>query len=590
MKNASVVTCPFCSLGCQFKILQGEEEVIFSSRTRDEIEFHSDAPVNAGSLCPRGHFASELLSHPYRLGQAYFRRNGKMISELPERIFQKIARNISGKKNGPSLAILFDPALSLHDLSSLHDFAAKLKVSILDFVAPADQHFFRGLTESPFQYRQPKNIKQIRNLRNIICLGDVFTKHPVLSQHLLEAKYAFRGNRFLSMNPFICRTVWFTNLHIAHQPHLEPLLLLYLLHLVLQTGKQNEKVRWLGERIASQYLKEVDRFLSPNQKARLETFAGILTDEQDAALIFSTHLYNAAGGYLSAVLLSALSELTGKFFIPLFSAGNLYYFLKNRENQTGARAVGQMPALYQLQKEAPDYIIAAGFNPQRLIPGNLNWPKDSEWLLFSMVQTELPSRTFSILPITHFYEQLDWRVNLFGTSLNSDRVKKPLGAAQPLSQFLFLFSQAIPSSESSTSTAEPTGVDWQNNFAAEWEFYLGKLESLWQQKGFWLLPQDHVAHHADANLTRYSSWAAKDCRDHQVVLAESLAGRLGLPNGKRITISGIDSAEFQVKIENNQIEDALIVYSHYSPVRKSLPGGFGEHNRHYYFWCPRVTI
>ncbi len=593
MKKESVVSCPFCSLSCQFKIRRGEEEVVYSQRTRDELEFFPEAPVNRGSLCPRGHFSYELLAHPYRLGQAFWRSNGRMHPELPERIFQTIARELRKKSQAPPAAILFHPDLSLHDLTALQDFARQFQLPVFDFVAPADQHFFRGLMETPFRFHSLDNVKQIRNLRHLICLGDIFTKHPVLSQHLLEAKYAFRGNRSYSLQPFACRTTWFSNLHLSHQPHLEPLLLLYLLHLVSQEKKGPDALAWLQEKMASRLVKETTALLTPEQRSGLEAFARLLTDEQEAALIFSTHLYNAAGGYLNAFLLSALSELTGKYFLPLFTSGNLYFFLQNRQNPEEFLPAGRAPNLYHLQQHPPRYLIAAGFNPGTLFPGQIAWPESSQWLLFSTVQTDLPLNTVALLPITHFHEQLDWRLNFLGESLSADPAQKPLGASQPLSQLLFLFAQALAEPEppeAGTFPAAETGSDWQQAFLAEWEFYLEKLRQLQSQSGAWLIPQEHVAHHEDGALTRYSSWAEKDCQNNRLVLSANLARHLSLSENQPVVLPGVEGQEFQVAVEKSQCDDRFIGYAHYPPIRRSLKGEFAKHNHHYYFWCPRIEV
>ncbi|OPX34718.1 hypothetical protein B1H10_02965 [candidate division KSB1 bacterium 4484_188] len=209
MKQEFRVTCPFCAVGCRFKILKGENEVVFSQRTTDNIDFDYENDINEGALCPRGHFAYELLSHPKRLGRAFYKKNGKLTPEIPEIIFQKVVADLKKQKAANPLAILFDPMLSLHDIRALLEFARNNKITTVDFVAPTDWHLFHAMVETPFTHRQCRNSRALKNLNSVLAIGDLFTKEPVLSRHLLKAKYAFRANQFNVINPFPTRTSWF---------------------------------------------------------------------------------------------------------------------------------------------------------------------------------------------------------------------------------------------------------------------------------------------------------------------------------------------------------------------------------------------
>ena len=107
-KKEFQVTCPFCSVGCRYKILKGHDEVIFSQKTQDVIDFDYQNPINEGALCPRGHFSFELLSHPKRLNRSYHKSNGKLTPEIPEMIFQNLMSEGQKKSGKLTLSILMN--------------------------------------------------------------------------------------------------------------------------------------------------------------------------------------------------------------------------------------------------------------------------------------------------------------------------------------------------------------------------------------------------------------------------------------------------------------------------------------------------
>ncbi|HFE62804.1 MAG TPA: hypothetical protein ENK14_00110 [Caldithrix sp.] len=597
MKQEFRVTCPFCAVGCRFKILKGENEVVFSQRTTDNIDFDYENDINEGALCPRGHFAYELLSHPKRLGRAFYKKNGKLTPEIPEIIFQKVVADLKKQKAANPLAILFDPMLSLHDIRALLEFARNNKITTVDFVAPTDWHLFHAMVETPFTHRQCRNSRALKNLNSVLAIGDLFTKEPVLSRHLLKAKYAFRANQFNVINPFPTRTSWFADTSIVNSPHSEPLLLTFLFHVIFKKIKleeQNSELSWLDSFIEEKFRPAFETLLNDAEKQSVIKIADHILNARNAAIFYSTHLYNSAGSYISALVGSAISAATNCYFIPLYTDGNLSAVEDLASNIFPELQIGRLPTLQRILAGKYRYLWAAGWNPATAIPGRVNWPGQSDWIVSSMVQGDFPETTKALLPLAHLYEQMDLRTNFVAfQSQGSELVKQPIGAAQSLSHFTFLFHQKIIEEKVSFEggTLARAEENWQRNLRAETDYYLTKLNELNQKKGVWFLPADHVTQYKDGFLTRHARWAQKDCVDEQLSIAQSLAEELNFQPKQYFNITvNKDRAMFKTNLVKNMPAHLVTAYSHYPPARRMMEGEFANHNNAYYFWCPKITL
>lgn len=599
MKKEYFVTCPFCAVGCRFKIRKGMDEVVFSSRTQDEIDFDYENPISGGALCPRGHFAYELLSHPKRLGRAYYRHNGKHSPEIPEIIFQKIGQEIKKHKTKHPLALLIDPLLSLHDIRAILDFAQDNGISAVDFVAPIDRHLFRAMLDNPFSYQQCHDARILKELNYILCIGDVFSKQPVLSRYLLKAKYAFRSNRLFTINPIPTRTSWFSNLHVEHKPHYEPILLFYLFQLIFQkkSGEDvSDDLNWLHQFIKRNLSEVFEKQLSAAQKAALNSIAETLVTNGNSAVFFSTHLYNAAGGYLSALACAAISSLTNSYFMPLYTDSNLSAIEEYAGSIFRKLALGKRAVLSHILENPYRYIVAIGWNPESAFPGQIHWPEESEWIITSMIQTDFPENTRAILPQAHFYEQMDLRTNfLVYQSQGSEKVKEPVGSSQPISQFIYQLYQKITEQkvnlkqEGESIPGDERG--YREKLETELTYYREQLRKLDEEKGYWVVPTDHVAHYKDGELTRLSSWARKVCVDEELMIPAPTASQFGIKDGNYFTVEYQgQKILFKAQWRKSLPESVVIPNAHYPSVRKIMESEFADHNREYYFFCPRIEI
>ncbi|GAB4328516.1 MAG: hypothetical protein Kow0037_02910 [Calditrichia bacterium] len=597
MKAATTVACPFCSLGCQYLIQPGLDDVIFSNRTLDVLDYDEAADVNQGGLCPRGHFSFELLSHSQRLSRSFYRENGKLMPDIPEQIFSKIAANLPQNEKAP-LAILFDPKLSIHDIQALLDFAQSNKIYAIDFAAPEDRHLFRAMREHPFLYPELEALQQIDNCKTIFTIGDVFTSHPLISRHVLEAKYAFKANALLHLDSRTSRTAWFANRFIQTFPHTEPVVLgLILLQMLRQAAKEKvtEGLQWL-EQFLHKYLPETPgyREIAEAFKPVIPEFIKYLSREGERLIVFAPQLYNSATGYLIGILAVALSALLNAYFIPLYNQANLFWLEKQAGNIAPEFRPGNRPVLHTILTGQYHLLCAMGLNPLTLFPGSLSWPEDLKFLIGSMVKIADHKNVQALLALSHFFEQNDLRVSFLKKDfIQSLPVKAPLGHAKSVAFLTFNLHQKFGERRHSLETPPlPHAVpNWKVNFEAEWQFYVETLGRIRSQPGLWLVPHAHVAHSADGYYSLHSSWAQKDCDDRRVRISSTTAEAHKLTPEKEIKIKS-NKGQFSAKPEiiNKLRSDLIAAYSHFQPARDMMEGVFAPHNQEHYAFCPKVQI
>jgi hypothetical protein len=591
------VTCPFCSVGCRFKILKGTEDVIFTNASRDIIDFDYQNPINEGSLCPRGHFAFELLSHPKRLSRAYYKSNGILSPEIPEVIFKCITREWKKMKKDVSMAILINPVNSLHEIRALIDFAKNNRISSIDFISPVDRHLFRSQIDTPFEYKKCDDPRILSQLNYSLCVGDVFTKHPVLSKHILKSKYAFRQNALFCINPFLAQTSWFANINFENDPHTEPVFLAYLFQKIYRTKHKESpgtKLKILYDLVTDQLLEPLKDLLTTEKTNFLDYISEFLLSDKKSAIFYSTHYYNVLGGYINGILGTAISELTGNYFIPLYTDSNLNAIVDLSQNLYPDLNIGAKPLLHQVVNNKFSYVWAVGWNPETYLPGIQQFPESINWIISSMVQDDFPKNTKVLLPEAHIYEQMDLRTNFLSwQSIGSPAVKSPIGSAQTNAHFAYLFNQQTSEQEIAfDSSSEPQSeAEWDKVLAQEISYYTKTIKKLLPMPGQWLIPQEHVTHYKDAQLTRHSSWAKKDCLDDSLNISVAQSRKFDLKNMRTVHItSNSKQIKFQVKINQALKADRAVGNAHYLPLRQALPGEFAHHNKEYYFWCPKFSI
>lgn len=217
MKSEIVKTiCPLCLYGCELPMIT-ENRGDFLLR---KVEYNPQSVVNQGRLCARGNAAKVILDHKKRLTSPLF--NNKNIDWVIA--LSQIKRQLKGFSPG-EIAITYDINNTIEEITSIFSFAQELKVDLVSRSYLEPEAFF-SYTPGEVKYAELKDIEQSKVL---LVIGDIFSKTPLISKPILDAKYADRNNRLYYIDSVKTRLAGFANKFLWTKPGTEPLLILGLI-------------------------------------------------------------------------------------------------------------------------------------------------------------------------------------------------------------------------------------------------------------------------------------------------------------------------------------------------------------------------
>ncbi len=197
--------CLLCSMGCGFFIESLYDEAV-------NLEYDLDDPVNGGTLCSKGNYVLELLNHPLRLTESM--TDGKSISWKDS--FNKISAEIKPYINKSEVGLIIGGDASTEDAAMAKLFAEQVlkRGRFAVHFATSDDIVYRALVSSGIP-NPPAQPDDIGKSTCIIAVGDPFEIGPDIAGRVLKAKYAKRGNIFVSISETPNRTSRFARVHFG---------------------------------------------------------------------------------------------------------------------------------------------------------------------------------------------------------------------------------------------------------------------------------------------------------------------------------------------------------------------------------------
>ncbi|MGB9612566.1 MAG: molybdopterin oxidoreductase family protein [Candidatus Margulisiibacteriota bacterium] len=311
MTNNQIIkksTCLFCSLGCgvAFRVL-GEQVVA--------IDYDKENAINRGSLCARGYYNLEILSHPQRLIEPQI---GKRKVSWEEAI--TFAREGLKEFRAEEVGIVISNFASNEDAYLVAELAKYLgtnNVSALgDF---SDLEAYQGENWAEANLASSEEIGEVEAL---LIIGDILTRSPVLSKRVNKVKYGKRGNQIVVVDPNITHTAWFATNHLQNKPGTEALLLAAM-------------TKVLAPEKLDLDLDQVAKVVGVEKEAIINT-AKAFASAPRGIIIFVPSLTKERNDLIN-YFTKILASLTNKKYITFYSFGNalgvsriLDHQLKNR--------------------------------------------------------------------------------------------------------------------------------------------------------------------------------------------------------------------------------------------------------------------
>jgi len=247
MEKKSPTICFLCSLGCGLTIRTEDHRVL-------DLEYDSSFPVNEGALCVRGNYLIELLNHPRRLLSPLIYEKGQCREVNLQEALKLSAtqiRNIKRKAGGESLGVIMSGNCTREEAFLARELATGiLKTSHFDSLVEEEDYQLLSAGEI-FGAGRMTIIEKLARAEVILVVGDVFSKSPILARHLLNFRYAKRGNLFIVIDSKRSVTTGFAGLHLQNLPGREALVLAGMITYLLTVTRSSwkRKISPLGKNL-----------------------------------------------------------------------------------------------------------------------------------------------------------------------------------------------------------------------------------------------------------------------------------------------------------------------------------------------------
>jgi formate dehydrogenase alpha subunit len=354
--------CPYCGVGCQFKLGVKEDQIITVSPDRD-------SPVNQGQACVKGRFSlAEVVHHPDRLTTPLIRRNGSLEEASWEEAISLVAERFTEirKKYGPDSLGAFSSSRCTNEENYLVQKLARAVFgtnNVDNCARICHAPSVTGLAACFGSGAATNSFDQIEGADVLFVIGSNTTEaHPVVGLKVIKA--ARQGTKLIVADPRRIELTDLSSLWLNLRPGTNIALLNGMMHVILQEGLEDkdfiaartegfEEFRKVAEKYPPKLVSEIT---GVPEKDIIEA-ALLYGKAEKAMIIYSLGMTEHTTGTANVMSLGNLAMLTGN--VGRRSTGIMP--LRGQNNVQGACDMGALPNVYVGYQSVADPDIRAKF-------------------------------------------------------------------------------------------------------------------------------------------------------------------------------------------------------------------------------------
>jgi anaerobic selenocysteine-containing dehydrogenase len=540
MPEIKKASCLFCSLQCGY----GME---MDSGVPVRVDLDTEAPVNLGSLCVRGHYNYELLLHPKRFLGATVNRRRVPWSSGVTKVAGRIGE-IKGAGGGGALGVIVGTELSNEDYDAAVAFAATALGTNNVAVAygGSDYPLLRG---GGVGDAVPTDLD---DATCFVMVGDVFWGHPCISKRIIEARHQARSNRVYTLNPYRTNTDWFADRHVKVRPGAEPLVLAALLSEMGIQGAPKVDVGKAADAAG----------LEPHE---ITAIAKNLKEQHKVVVLVSSRLGDSTSAYLTGMLAAKLAAAANGKYAPLFRGGNTIGAFER---------VGSAKTVPDILKDVADRkikgLLVFGPDIVQLYPGALS-QDDVEALEFlaasAIFENDVTKHSDVGLPQAVWSEVNGTYTGSFGISTTIAPLTAPQGDARTIASMLGDVAKglgaALPAAAAGAKAEHPP-VD------IDVEAALAKIAAAGAADGVDLIEGTSPLHRGDGTVTSRMSFPQTISPYAEVWIGEDTAGGLGIEQGASVAVATDRGETSLIVTVTDRMPGGLVAIPTYVPDARGL--------------------
>ena len=534
MKEGRNTVCFFCSLGCGLTIACGEKHVHYQSAAANELDYQTDNLINKGSLCGKCNYIFELLSHPKRIAGPQIKIDEKLRNERwntalaysAERIFKAVSTY------GPGcIGIMLSPHLTVEEAEQTVALAKLIGTPHIDCCSLEDKPILAKIQNSTsFEERLP-DIRNMEKMQTVFVIGDLFGLSPVLSRHILRAKYEKRAHKLIVAESYPSHTGWFADTYLQPNPGTEAILLTGILKLLVKQagGFWKSSPEGMGSRIEPVLDSiELDTICAVTSVSldNMQYAANLLRQGNPSlvALASGFGVYDRAD--LVTSLCQAVASASDSYFLPVFTGANsrgVFETLRLSRSSAGMTASQLIEAMENGKIKA---LLNFGVDIVRTFPGKRAQKalKQLEFLLStSLFPNDTTAVSHVVFPAAAWAESSGTTVNMFGMRLPFEPVMPPPGYVKTTKEILntlleVLKNKGFQEKPMSSGAHTPNKKDIASDIAEVKDFLTHYTPVTDGQKV--LISHFEFVHFGDGSITRYLHWSRSNSPEPIAVVAD----------------------------------------------------------------------
>jgi formate dehydrogenase alpha subunit len=367
--------CPYCGVGCSIYLGVRDNKVV-------SVRGDPEGPANRGSLCVKGRWGYDFLSHPERLTTPLIRLPGVARKASHDGRVQEIFREASWDEAlelvakrllelkqdyGPdSIAALSSAKCTNEDNYVIQKFIrAVLGTNNVDHCARlCHASTVVGGIAAFGQGAMSNSYSDFEKTELFFIIGSNTTEcHPVIGS-LIKRRVRFGGAKLIVADPRSIELGEYAAVKLPHKPGTDVALINGLMHVIIRDGLENKEfIRQRTEgfeelrQLVKKYTPEAVEAITGVPKTDIEAAGRLFGEAKSACILYSMGITQHTTGTDNVKSVANLLLLTGN----MGREGTGFSPLRGQNNVQGACDMGALPNVYPGYQRVDDPAVRIKF-------------------------------------------------------------------------------------------------------------------------------------------------------------------------------------------------------------------------------------
>jgi formate dehydrogenase alpha subunit len=353
-------TCPYCGVGCSIYLGVRDNKVV-------SMRGDHEGPANRGSLCVKGRWGYDFLSHPERLTKPLIRLPGVARKASQDGQVYEIFREASWDE---ALKLAANKLLELKEVCGADSIAALSSAKCTNEDNYVMQKFVRAVIGTNNidhcarlchastvvggiaafgQGAMSNSYSDFEKTELFFVIGSNTTEcHPIIGS-LIKRRVRFGGAKLIVADPRSIELGEYAAVRLPHKPGTDVALLNGLMHVIIRDGIEDKE--FIQERtegfedmrqLVEGFNPEVVEAITGVSKADLEAAARLFGEAKSACILYGMGITQHTTGTDNVKSVANLLLLTGN----IGREGTGFSPLRGQNNVQGACDMGALPNVY----------------------------------------------------------------------------------------------------------------------------------------------------------------------------------------------------------------------------------------------------